>query len=318
MCMGKKWDEIRIDNLEVYAHHGVFPEEKEKGQPFFVNMVLYTDTRKAGQRDDLTLSTHYGEVCHLVTEGMQQHICDLIETVAENLAAEVLGCFPLVRALDVEIRKPQAPIGLPFESVSVKIHRGWHRVYVALGSNMGDRKKYLQMGVDAMEARQDIRLEKVSSWRQTAPYGGVEQADFLNGVMEIRTLLTPRELLEYLRREQMPVGVASSTRLEAVTQELKQAGLYEYFHTVVGGDQLKRSKPEPDIYLMACEKMTVVPERTYAIEDSHNGIRAAYRAGMRPVMVPDMLPATEEMRGMSVIVLEDLLEVKKWFEGIDK
>lgn len=127
-----------------------------------------------------------------------------------------------------------------------------------------------------------------------------------------------RELLEYLRREQMPVGVASSTRLEAVTQELKQAGLYEYFHTVVGGDQLKRSKPEPDIYLMACEKMTVVPERTYAIEDSHNGIRAAYRAGMRPVMVPDMLPATEEMRGMSVIVLEDLLEVKKWFEGIDK
>lgn len=198
MCMGKKWDEIRIDNLEVYAHHGVFPEEKEKGQPFFVNLVLYTDTRKAGQRDDLTLSTHYGEVCHLVTEWMQQHTCDLIETVAENLAAEVLGCFPLVRALDVEIRKPQAPIGLPFESVSVKIHRGWHRVYVALGSNMGDRKKYLQMGVDAMEARQDIRLEKVSSWRQTAPYGGVEQADFLNGVMEIRTLLTPRELLEYL------------------------------------------------------------------------------------------------------------------------
>lgn len=114
MCMGKRWDEIRIDNLEVYAHHGVFPEEKEKGQLFFVNLVLYTDTRKAGRQDDLTLSTHYGEVCHLVTEWMQQHSYDLIETVAETLAEQILGRYPLVQALNVEIRKPQAPIGLPF------------------------------------------------------------------------------------------------------------------------------------------------------------------------------------------------------------
>ena len=55
-------DEIRIDNLEIYAHHGVFAEEKEKGQHFYVNAVLYTDLRKAGQSDDLTASTHYGEV----------------------------------------------------------------------------------------------------------------------------------------------------------------------------------------------------------------------------------------------------------------
>lgn len=198
MYQRREWDEIHIDNLEVYAHHGVFPEEKEKGQPFYVNMVLYTDTRAAGQRDELTLSTHYGEVCHLVTEWMQQHTYDLIETVAETAAEQVLLRYPLVQAVDMEIRKPQAPIGLPFESVSVKIHRGWHRVYIALGSNMGDRKKYLQAGVDAMKKREDIRLQKVSSWRQTAPYGGVEQEDFLNGVMEIRTLLTPQELLEYL------------------------------------------------------------------------------------------------------------------------
>ena len=194
----KRWDEIHIDDLEVYAHHGVFPEEKEKGQLFYVNLVLYTDTRRAGRQDDLALSTHYGEVCHLVTGWMQEHTYDLIETVAETAAEQVLLHYPLVRALDVEIRKPQAPIGLPFGSVSVKIHRGWHDVYVALGSNVGDREKYLQMGVDAMKDREDIRLKKISSWRRTAPYGGVEQEDFLNGVMEIRTLLTPSELLDYL------------------------------------------------------------------------------------------------------------------------
>lgn len=198
MRQQKAWDEIRIDDLDVYAHHGVFPEEKEKGQHFYVNLVLYTDTRGAGQKDELTLSTHYGEVCHLVTKWMQEHQYDLIETVAETVAEQILLQYPLVWAADVEIRKPQAPIGLPLGSVSVRIHRGWHRVYVALGSNMGDRKKYLQMGVNAMRRRKEFRLKKVSSWQQTKPYGGVEQEDFLNGVMEIETLLTPRELLEYL------------------------------------------------------------------------------------------------------------------------
>lgn len=198
MQQRREWDEIHIDDLEVYAHHGVFQEEKDKGQPFYVNLVLYTDTRRAGQQDELDLSTDYGEVCHLVTKWMQEHTYDLIETVAETVAEQVLLCCPLVQAVDVEIRKPQAPIGQPFESVSVRIRRGWHRVYIALGSNMGDRKKYLQAGVDAMKKRADIRLQKVSSWRQTAPYGGVEQADFLNGVMEVQTLLTPQELLDYL------------------------------------------------------------------------------------------------------------------------
>lgn len=125
-----------------------------------------------------------------------------------------------------------------------------------------------------------------------------------------------RELLDYLREQEIPIAVASSTRLEVVTGELKQAGLYEYFKVVMGGDQLKRSKPEPDIYLMTCEKMGVSPERAYAIEDSYNGIRSSYSAGMRPIMVPDMLPATEEMRQKSVVVLDDLLMVKDYLEEI--
>lgn len=122
-----------------------------------------------------------------------------------------------------------------------------------------------------------------------------------------------RELMDYLREKRVTMAVASSTRLQAVTQELKQAGLYEYFQVVMGGDQLKKSKPEPDIYLMACEKLDINPADAYAIEDSYNGIRSSHSAGMRPIMVPDMLPPTEEMRGKSVAVLEDLLQVKEWF-----
>lgn len=199
-------DEIRIDNLEVYAYHGVFPEENEKGQPFFVNMVLYLDTRGAGKQDELTLSTHYGEVCHLVTKWMQENTCKLIETVAENVAEIVLKQFPLVQALDVEIRKPEAPIGLPFESVSVKIHRGWHSAYVAIGSNMGNKEAYLQGAIEGLKSHGEIQVTKVSSLLSTEPYGGVEQDMFLNGMVEIKTLLTPHELLDYLHELEQAAG----------------------------------------------------------------------------------------------------------------
>ena len=123
-----------------------------------------------------------------------------------------------------------------------------------------------------------------------------------------------RELLEYLKKEKVPVGLASSTRVAVVTEELEAAGLYDYFQAVTGGDQLKRSKPEPDIYLMACRKLGVRPEETYAVEDSYNGIRSAYSAGMLPLMVPDLLPPTEEMCEKSVAVLEDLVLVREWLE----
>lgn len=123
------------------------------------------------------------------------------------------------------------------------------------------------------------------------------------------------ELLTYLSENKVPLGLASSTRLAAVTQELQAAGLYDYFQVVVGGDLLKNSKPAPDIYLMTCGRMGVLPENTYAIEDSYNGIRSAHSAGMRPIMVPDLLPATEEMRDLSVAVFADLFEVKAYFEG---
>ncbi len=191
-------DEIRIDNLEVFAHHGVYEEETRQGQNFYINAVLYTHTRAAGRADDLSLSTNYGEVCHFIYNWMQEHTYLLIESVAERLAEVMLLTFPLVQSLDLEIRKPSAPIGLPFESVSVKIHRGWHKAYVALGSNMGEKEKYITGAIDALKEKKEVRLGKVSKLLVTKPYGGVEQDDFLNGALELETLWTPAELLEQL------------------------------------------------------------------------------------------------------------------------
>ncbi|MBQ0000011.1 MAG: 2-amino-4-hydroxy-6-hydroxymethyldihydropteridine diphosphokinase [Clostridiales bacterium] len=197
-------DKIRIEKLEIFANHGVYPEENVLGQKFVVSAVLYTDTRKAGLTDDLSCSTNYGEVSHFMKKFVEGHTFMLIERVAEELAKEVLLHFPLISQIDLEISKPWAPIGLPLETVAVQITRGWHTAFVALGSNMGDKKAYLDMAVEALKNREDSEVIKVADYLVTEPYGGVEQDDFLNSALQLRTLLSPEELLDVLHEiEQM-------------------------------------------------------------------------------------------------------------------
>ena len=191
-------DQIIIENLAVFAHHGVYREENEKGQNFYVNAVLETDTRNAGILDDLDLSTNYGEVCTFLNSFLKEHTYRLIETVAERAAEALLLRFPHVRRVTLEVRKPEAPIPLPFESVSVRITRGWHRAYLSCGSNMGDKKAHLDGAVSALKEDAKCRVLRVSDWIETAPYGGVEQEDFLNGAIMLETLYTPQMLLEKL------------------------------------------------------------------------------------------------------------------------
>ena len=115
-----------------------------------------------------------------------------------------------------------------------------------------------------------------------------------------------REILEYLKSHGKRIALASSTRRETVVNQLRDAKILEYFDEVVTGDMVEKSKPEPDIFLLACEKVGVAPTRAFAIEDSYNGIRAAHSGKLRPIMVPDLRPADAEMKELAEAVLEDL------------
>ena len=187
-------DQIIVEDLQIYAHHGVYRQENEKGQNFYISAVLDTDTRAAGMADDLGLSTNYGVVCRFLHTFLTEHTYKLIETAAEKASEALLLQFPYVRQVTMEVKKPEAPITVPFGSVSVKITRGWHRVYIACGSNIGDRRAHLSAAVDALLMDKRCRVLRVSDWVETTPYGGVEQADYLNGVLSIETLYTPEEL----------------------------------------------------------------------------------------------------------------------------
>ncbi len=207
MNMGRRdMDEIKIENLEVYAYHGVYPEETKNGQTFYVNLTMYTDTRNAGATDSLDMSTNYGEVCQFIYDWMKRHTVKLIETVAEKLAKALLLKFDLIKELDIEIKKPDAPIQLPFESVSVRIHRGWHQVYLSIGSNMGNRQEYIETAIKQIQSVTSIKNVKCSGLLTTKPYGGVEQEDFLNGAIGFQTLLTPQKLLLLLNELELHAG----------------------------------------------------------------------------------------------------------------
>ncbi len=193
-------DSIIIEGLEVYCKHGVFPEENKLGQKFVVNAVLYTETRKAGLFDELDKSIDYGQVCHFITEFMKNNTYKLIEAVAENLAKQMLLTIASLKEVELEIKKPWAPVGLPLDSVSVKINRKWHTAYIAIGSNMGNRQDYLDMAADEIDADENCVLLKIADAIETKPYGMEEQEDFLNSCMEVRTLYQPKELLNTCKR----------------------------------------------------------------------------------------------------------------------
>ena len=126
------------------------------------------------------------------------------------------------------------------------------------------------------------------------------------------------ELLDWLKAEGWAIGLASSSREVGVRLNMERTGLISYFDVLIGGDMLKVSKPAPDIYLLACEKLGVDPGRTYAVEDSYNGIRSAHAAGMHALMVPDMVPENDEMRSLARAVLPDLFAVRDWLAAREK
>ena len=116
-------DRITLTGLRAAGFHGVFEHERLNGQPFVVDVVVHLSLADAGGSDDLGATVHYGELAEAIVAAVERDPVDLIETVAERVAALVLG-FPRVYSVEVTVHKPNAPITVPFDDVSVTIVRG--------------------------------------------------------------------------------------------------------------------------------------------------------------------------------------------------
>lgn len=115
-------DEIRLTGLRATAHHGVFEHERREGQLFVVDLIVRLPLAPSAAGDDLAATVHYGELAEAVVAAVESDPVDLIETVAERIAAVALG-FPAAHEVVVTVHKPNAPITVPFDDVSVTITR---------------------------------------------------------------------------------------------------------------------------------------------------------------------------------------------------
>jgi HAD superfamily hydrolase (TIGR01509 family) len=125
------------------------------------------------------------------------------------------------------------------------------------------------------------------------------------------------ELLDYLDAENLPRAVATSSSHLAVELQLGRNGIQSRFQAIVAAGDYARGKPNPDPFLTAAARLGVDPIHCLALEDSHNGVRAAHAAGMMTIMVPDLLEATDEMHMLALKIADSLHDVRVLLEQVN-
>lgn len=138
----------------------------------------------------------------------------------------------------------------------------------------------------------DKVIETVSDWMET----------------DIELLPGAREILDYLKMQKILMSVASGSPRIRIEKNLQRVGIRGYFTSIVGGDEILNGKPAPDIFLLAAEQLNLSPADCYVFEDSFNGIKAAHSAGCIPIMIPNQLEPTDEIREICAGVYKNFFE----------
>lgn len=223
-------DRIALRGLTVRGNHGVFDFEKRDGQDFVIDVTLHASTAAAAATDDIADTIHYGELAEDVARIVEDNTFDLIETLAEAIAAH---CLTLTERVEVVVHKPSAPIERTFADVTVTVDRSRETAaradgsdpasasaYLSLGANLGEAATTLDEAVAALDRHPRISVASRSSLYRTAPWGGVEQNDFLNLGVIVETTLPPRELLAVCQGIEVACGRTRELRWGARTLDI--------------------------------------------------------------------------------------------------
>lgn len=187
-------DKIILKNYQITSCHGCNPEEKITPQRFVFTAEIFYDFSEAAKFDNLTKTISYSDVKKALKSFCENNCFDLIETLATRSAELLLKKYPAKKVI-LTVKKPDAPMSGVFDYVAVEVEKEWHEVYLALGSNMGDKNAYLDFAIARLLADDNIKEVKESSRYSTLPYGGVATNDFVNSAVRIQTLYSPEELL---------------------------------------------------------------------------------------------------------------------------
>lgn len=125
------------------------------------------------------------------------------------------------------------------------------------------------------------------------------------------------ELIDYLRENNFKIAVATSTRRERAIKSLEEIEIKDKVDYIICGDQVKNSKPDPEIFIKAAEGLNIAPENCIVIEDSEAGIRAACNSNIRAINVPDMRKPDNIIRELSFKICDNLMDVKRYLKSIN-
>lgn len=202
---------VKIRGLEVAGRIGVHEEEKKNEQPFVFDIDFETDFYEGAKKDDVNKVVNYSNVCKVVAEIVRNNKFSLIERLAYECSFSIMERYP-VKRVSVTVWKPQAPIKYKFDSVGVTSSMSRERVYLSLGSNLGDRRAHLDAAIWEIENTRGIVVKKVSKYYETEAYGGVTDKPFVNCALEIETCLTPAHLLSEIHRIESSEGRTRDVR----------------------------------------------------------------------------------------------------------
>ncbi|MFC3690213.1 2-amino-4-hydroxy-6-hydroxymethyldihydropteridine diphosphokinase [Aquipuribacter hungaricus] len=216
-------DQVAVRGIRGRGTHGVLAHEKRDGQEFSVDVVLHVPTLRAGSTDDLADAVDYSVVAQKAHAVLVGPSLDLVEAVAGRIAAEVMA-DPRLVAVDVTVHKPQAPVGVPFDDVTVTVRRTRDdvradtppeapvRAVLALGANLGDPYATLHEAVLDLSVLDGVSVVEASPVVDSAPVGGPEQGRYLNAVVLVDTTLSPRALLHACQDVETAHGRAREVR----------------------------------------------------------------------------------------------------------
>lgn len=233
-------NKILIRGLEVNARHGVLAEEKLTPQPFIFDADLYADFFSAADDDNLDGTVNYAKACDILVNTATENSYNLIETLAFSGIYALFEEFNLKKAR-ITVYKPQAPVKHKFGTVGVTVTAEKERVYLSLGSSLGDKKNHLDAAIAMLSRTRGIKVKKISSYMETEPYGGVAKNGFLNCAVEIETILTPRQLLEKIHGIERACGRVRTVRWGDRTLDID---IIFFGRKIVEDDDLQIPHPE--------------------------------------------------------------------------
>ncbi|KAB7746495.1 2-amino-4-hydroxy-6-hydroxymethyldihydropteridine diphosphokinase [Nostocoides sp. F2B08] len=218
-------DLVEITGIRARGFHGVFAEERRDGQDFVVDIAVDADLAAAGSSDDLADTVNYAHLAALAVARIEGESFDLIERLASVIAEDVLaddGGRLLVDAVTVTVHKPQAPVGVAFGDVTVRVRRERPAVpvVIALGTNLGDRYSTLSFAELELAERVCAGPVVVSDYVETDPVGGPDQPDYLNAVAVGLTRLSPTTVLSRLHAIEAAAGRVRDVRWGPRTLDL--------------------------------------------------------------------------------------------------